>query len=62
MSSDWKRATLGDAVAAGHAITVWCDNRGCGYWQKHGQQYRVVLPTWPAMQSAMVRPCPSVLD
>jgi hypothetical protein len=29
LSSDWPTSTLGGAVAAGKAITVWCDNRAC---------------------------------
>jgi len=36
-------ATLGDAVAAGDAVTVWCNNRACGYWLQRGKQYRAVL-------------------
>jgi hypothetical protein len=39
----WTKATLGDAVAAGDPITVWCNNRACGYWLEHGRQYRAVL-------------------
>jgi hypothetical protein len=39
----WIRATLGSAAAAGDQITVWCNNRACGYWRKHGAQYRAVL-------------------
>jgi hypothetical protein len=41
--TDWVRATLGGAVAAGDPITVWCNNRGCGYWREHGQQYSALL-------------------
>jgi hypothetical protein len=40
---DWRRVTLGDAAAAGAPITVWRNNRACGYWQEHGRQYRAVL-------------------
>ena len=31
---------LGDAAAAGDAITIWCNNRACGCWREHGRQYR----------------------
>jgi hypothetical protein len=40
---DWRRAALGNAAAAGNPITVWCNNRACGYWLEHGHQYRTVL-------------------
>jgi hypothetical protein len=40
---DWRKATLGDAAAAGDPITVWCNKRACGYWREHGRQYRAVL-------------------
>jgi hypothetical protein len=39
----WTRATLGNAAADGDPITVWCNNRACGYWLEHGKQYRAVL-------------------
>jgi hypothetical protein len=39
----WVRATLGSAAAAGNAITVWCNNRACGYELEHGRPYRAVL-------------------
>jgi hypothetical protein len=41
--SAWKMATLGDAVAAGDPIAVWCNNRACGYWLEHGRQHHAVL-------------------
>ena len=41
--SDWKRATLGDAVAAGDPIVVWCNAYNCSYRQQHGSQYRSTL-------------------
>ena len=31
-----KLATLGSAASAGDPITVWCNNRACGYWRQHG--------------------------
>jgi hypothetical protein len=39
----WTRATLGNAAADGDPVTVWCNNRACGYWLQHGRQYRAVL-------------------
>jgi hypothetical protein len=39
----WEKATLGSAVAAGDPITVWCNNRVCGYQREHGSPYRTVL-------------------
>src|SRR5215467_2020928 len=43
MTAEWRRATLGDAIAQGDPVSVWCNNRACGYWLEHGQQYRVTL-------------------
>jgi hypothetical protein len=40
---DWKPATLGSAAVDGDPITVWCNNRTCGYWLQQGGQYRAVL-------------------
>jgi hypothetical protein len=39
----WRRMTLGEAAERGDPIVVWCNNRACGYWLEHGQQYRAVL-------------------
>jgi hypothetical protein len=39
----WTKATLGSAVRSGDPITIWCNNRACGYWLAHGKQYRAVL-------------------
>lgn len=46
-----RRATLREVAAAGDAITVWCNNRACGYWREHGRQYRAVL--WAADLATM---------
>jgi hypothetical protein len=35
--------TLGSVSRAGDPVAVWCNNRVCEYWLKHGQQYRAVL-------------------
>jgi len=39
----WTRATLGSAARDGNAITVWRNNRACGYELEHGRPYRAVL-------------------
>jgi hypothetical protein len=39
----WTRATLGSAARGGNSITVWCNNRACGYELEHGKPYRAVL-------------------
>ena len=39
----WVRQTLGGAAAGGDPVTVWCNNRACGFWLQHGRQYRAVL-------------------
>lgn len=41
--SDWRRVT-GIDVAADGSITVWANNRTCGFWQ-HGCQFYSSRPT-----------------
>jgi hypothetical protein len=40
---EWTRAPLGSAAAAGHPITVWCNNSACSYRLEQGKPYRSVL-------------------
>jgi hypothetical protein len=39
----WTRQTLGGAVAAGHAIFVWCNSYTCTCRLEHKELYRSVL-------------------
>jgi hypothetical protein len=39
----WRRMTLGEAAESGDLIAVWRNNKACGWWLEHGQQYRATL-------------------